>query len=193
MRYCFLSIIAIAATPTLVFAADQSWMPRDDCAVAPRGDKGLIPEAYDALEAEGGSHRITQTINASTAPSNVHGRDASIDGVDYTAAVDLSVRCLDLDDIKAFLSVLAANGFVAWYRKAGEDEWPKNQPNHIHAVWAREPLKPRLRKQVESWLDGKTGLRKDGAYSFWQADDATRQSLRVAFDASRPKPQTSDQ
>ena len=63
-----------------------------------------------------------------------------IGGTAYTAAVDISVRCLNAAQIKNLLGVLATRGFAGWYRRNGLDEW--TGPPHVHAIWTGSPLKP---------------------------------------------------
>jgi hypothetical protein len=159
---------AVLLPVTLAYAEDEPWLPRADCAITKRSSDGLVPEALAALEDVGVDHRITQTINLSSAPSNYHGTDGVLNGKDFTAAVDLSVRCLNPSAIKKLLSQLAGAGFAAWYRENGKDGW--KGPTHIHAVWAAEPLKPQLRRQIKSWLEGRTGLVRDVKYKYWGDD-----------------------
>jgi hypothetical protein len=172
---------------SLAHADGEPWNPRRDCAIAKRSQDGLVPQALQALVTIGVEHRITQTINPSSAAANYHGRDLSVDGKDVTAAVDISVRCLDVDAIRRLLSELAANGFAAWYREDGRDGWRGNA--HIHAVWAAEPLKRQLRAQVSSWLAGRTGLVGDARYEFWQPTDQLRATVSAKYEASKNRVQ----
>jgi hypothetical protein len=94
----------------------------------------------------------------------------------------MSVRCLSEDQIRRFLSSLANNGFVAWYRKPDTDGW--KGPSHIHAVWVSDPLKPRLRGQVGSWLKGHNGLVPNLSYAFWQPAEQEKAMIAKAYDAS---------
>lgn len=170
--------------PVIVFAAaPQPWSARADCPIAASGEARLSPQAFSALIAIGVNHRITQTLNSSTAASNYHGPDLTLNGKTYTAAVDLSVRCLDAPSIKKLLSQLADHGFAAWYRENGKDGW--KGANHIHAVWAAEPLKPQLRNQVESWLNGRTGLVGNAKYEYWQPSEQERAKVSAQYAASK--------
>jgi len=166
---------AVAQTPP--------WEPRPNCAVAPRGTGGLVPVAQRALEQAHVDHRVTQTINASADAANYHGQDLLVGGRAYTAAVDLSVSCLGDDDIKQLLSALADAGFAAWYRADGKDGWKGRA--HVHAVYAAEPLKLQLRGQVKSWLNGRTGLKGDAVYKYWQPSDAQRQAVERSYRATK--------
>ena len=167
---------AVAQTP--------AWEPRANCTVSARGAGGLVPVAQQALERVHADHRVTQTINASADPANYHGQDQVVGGHAYTAAVDLSVNCLRDDDIKQLLSALADAGFAAWYRSGGRDGWKGKA--HVHAVYAVEPLKPQLRGQVKSWLAGRTGLKGDAVYKYWQPAEAQRQAVERSYQASKP-------
>lgn len=175
--------IGLSLAASCVAASEASWRPRANCAIAERSHEGLHPKALQALVDIGIDHRITQTINPGLEASNYHGRDQTIDGKDLTAAVDISVRCLDKAAIKQLLSELAGKGLAAWYRENGQDGW-KGSP-HIHAVLAQEPLKRQLRAQVASWLAGKTGLVGDARYGFWQATDQERHIVSALYEASK--------
>jgi hypothetical protein len=183
MPYTCLLVLALLLPVSLACAEGEPWRPRQDCAIAKHSPGGLVPQALAALGTIGADHRITQTINASTIASNYHGRDQTIDGKDVTAAVDISVRCLDEASIKRFLSELALSGFAAWYREDGRDSWKGSA--HIHAVWAAEPLKRQLRAQITSWLAGRTGLVGDAKYKYWQPSETERARVREAYEASK--------
>lgn len=171
------------ALATNSVAAAERWSPRADCSFVPSGDNRLPPEAQSALVALDIEHRITQTLNNRKTASNYHGPDMTLKGRTYTAAVDLSVRCLDASSIKRLLSQLANHGFAAWYRENGKDGW--KGANHIHAVWAAEPLKPQLRDQIKSWLNGRTGLVGNGKYEFWQPSAEELLKVSAQYEASK--------
>jgi hypothetical protein len=158
------------------------WAPEVRCNLNPARPRGVHPGAYSALEAQAVAHRITQGINESSDRGNVHYADGMINGSPYTGAVDISVRCLTPGQIKVLLDRLADAGFAAWYRKDGQDDW--TGPPHIHAVWAGCRLKSILQGQVESWLDGRNGLRSDRRYEFWQASEERKLKLKNLYDAS---------
>jgi hypothetical protein len=174
---------ALLLTCSVASAADAQWRPSEQCVIAERSSEGLVPDARTALANLGLVHRITQTLNASRDAANYHGGDTVVDGKPVTAAVDISVRCLDEGSVKELLSALANAGFAAWYRRSGADSW--TGATHVHAVWAREPLKRQLRAQVQSWLVGKTGLVGDKPYTFWKASDAQRAALNESYERSR--------
>lgn len=161
----------------------EPWAPRANCSVSPRGGGGLVPAAQDALKRIGAEHRITQSFNPIPAASNYHGKDQTIDGRPLTAAVDLSVNCLGENEIKQFLSALAEAGFAAWYRQDGVDGW--KGAKHVHAVFAAEPLKPQLKGQVQSWLDGRTGLVGNARYKYWQPSDSQKQAVAKVYRDSK--------
>lgn len=170
-------------TASAAFAQTTTWAPARTCMVVTRSPEGLVPAALNALKKINVDHRITQTINHSSAAGNYHGRDTVVGVAEYTAAVDISVRCLDQSAIRSLLSALALHGFAAWYREPNVDGW-KGSP-HIHAVWASEPLKPRLRDQVQSWLAGRNGLVSNSKYKFWQPNEQEKNSIASAYDASK--------
>jgi hypothetical protein len=142
------------------------WSPEVRCNLNPAHPQGLHAGAYSALQTLQLAHRITQAINDSSDRGNVHYADGTINGKPYTGAVDISVRCLTPNQIKALLGRLAEVGFAAWYRLQGQDDW--TGPPHVHAVWAGCRLKPVLQYQVESWLDGRNGLSFNRPYQFWK-------------------------
>jgi hypothetical protein len=160
------------------------WAAETRCALNPTHDKGLHSGALAALRGIGVAHRITQGINNPAAPGNVHYTDGTLNSLPYTGAADISVRCLTAAQIKMLLERLADAGFAAWYRKAGQDDW--TGPPHIHAVWAGCALKPVLRQQVMSWLDGNNGLGSDRPYRFWQPSAAAKEKVRAMYRASNP-------
>jgi hypothetical protein len=167
---------------SLAGAPKYPWGPEVRCSLNPSKPAGLHPGAYAALQSISVAHRITQGINHSPERGNVHDTDVTLQGKPYTAAVDISVRCLSTSQIKDLLGVLAANGFAGWYRRAGLDDW--TGPPHIHAIWAGSPLKPILRQQVESWLSGGNGLGTGRPYGFWQATSEMRERVRNLYQAS---------
>jgi hypothetical protein len=160
-------------------AYGSSWDAIKNCQLSNSQSTGLYPEAARKLSDLGLTPRITQELNQSVSPQNVHGVDDVIDKVAYTAAVDISVRCLAADQdgtIKELLKTLAENGFVGWYRKNGIDGW--SGPNHIHAIWVKQKLKPSLVKQVNSWLEGRSGLRSNEVYEYWKPADELKNMVR---------------
>jgi hypothetical protein len=155
------------------------WAPEVRCNLNPARPQGLHAEALAALRSRAIAHRITQGLNRAAERRNVHDTDVVIDGVAYTAAVDISVRCLTAAQIQMMLAELAQLGFAGWYRKDGQDEW--SGPPHIHAVWAGSKLKPVLRRQVENWLDGGNGLGSGRPYRFWQPSAEMKNIVRALY------------
>jgi hypothetical protein len=146
---------------------------------------GLHPDASDALRALGVSaDQITQTIGHASASAGTHEKDGEVEGVDYSAATDISIRGKSEREIKTFLDELGAAGFAAWYRKDGADGW--SGANHIHAVWAGCSMKASLRKQVRSWLDGRNGLVSNSTYKFYAWPESSKDVVRVSFVAHNP-------
>src|SRR5436305_3753057 len=137
------AVLIICSFQFGVNTAHRPWAPDAQCKLNPAKPAGLHPDALAALRGLSLAHRITQGINNSQEPRNVHGTDEEINGKAYTGAVDISVRCLTEAQIKTLLSDLANLGFAAWYRRDGRDDW--TGPPHIHAVWAGSRLKPVLR------------------------------------------------
>ena len=164
--------------------ASVPWSPAARCALNPTNSKGLHPDALAALRGVSVAHRITQGINNVIGPGNVHYSDGTINGQPYTGAVDISVRCLTAAQIKMLLERLADAGFAGWYRKPGSDDW--TGPPHIHAIWVGCVLKPILRRQVTSWLDGRNGLGSDRRYGFWQPSSAARGKVETRYRAANP-------
>src|SRR5678815_5019014 len=162
------------------------WAPGVRCDLNPAKPAGLHPEALAALKGLVLAHRITQGINHAVERGNVHGTDGLIDGKAYTAAADISVRCLSEAQIRTLLDRLADAGFAAWYRKDGQDGWKGHQ--HIHAVFAGCSLKPVLHLQVEDWLRGGTGLSRNETYKFWQPSRPAREKLRELYRPYVPTP-----
>ncbi|MBV7510081.1 hypothetical protein [Pseudomonas sp. PDM25] len=176
-RACLASLILLV--PYCTNAHEENWAPREGCDLSRPHPGGLYPDAAAELANLGLSARITQALNTAKKAENVHGADKTINGILYTGAVDISIRCLkgeEDDQIKRILTALSANGFVAWYRKNGTDGW--NGANHIHAVWVRQPLKPVLERQVESWLAFKNGLKSDKDYTFWKPTDDLLEKIK---------------
>lgn len=162
--------------------ANVPWSPVTRCVLNPTNNKGLHPEALLALRGVAVAHRVTQGMNNSATRGNVHQTDGTSKGQPYTGAVDISVRCLTVEQIKTLLGRLTDAGFAAWYRKPGEDGW--TGPSHIHAVWAGCALKPVLQQQVRSWLDGKNGLASNTHYQFWQPSAGAKEKVQSLYRAS---------
>ena len=183
-----IAVVLAAGSPTGADAQTPAypWAPNVSCNLNPAKPAGLHPEALAALKGLALAHRITQGINHAVERGNVHDTDGLIDGRAYTAAADISVRCLSETQIRMLLDRLADAGFAAWYRKDGQDGW--NGPPHIHAVFAGCRLKPVLHLQVEDWLRGGTGLSRNEAYKFWQPSRPAREKLRELYRPYLPTP-----
>jgi hypothetical protein len=125
---------------------------------------------------------ITQTVGYAAASAGYHAPDGTVDGHDYTAAVDISVHGLSQTQIRALLDRLGQNGFAAWYRWPGHDGWPSSEVAHIHAVFAGVIMKAQLREQIRDYLAGLNGLASHTTYSFWRAPTADRDIVRLLFE-----------
>jgi hypothetical protein len=177
--------LALASVRSMQQAVNPPWSPDAQCRLNPAHPNGLHPSALSALQTLSLAHRITQGMNNSSDRGNVHQTDLVISGKPYTGAVDISVRCLTEAQIRTLLGRLANIGFAAWYRKQGQDGW--TGPPHIHAVWAGCSLKPILREQVESWLNGGNGLfSRDAVYRFWQPSAELKEKVRALYRSSNP-------
>src|SRR5881396_586599 len=178
----FLFICSLQFSIAWAAAQQFPWAPEIRCNLNPGRPEGLHPGAYSALQRVAVAHRITQGINNSSERRNVHNTDVTINGKAYTGAVDISVRCLTEAQIKSLLAVLADQGFAAWYRKDGRDDW--TGPPHIHAIWAGCSLKPVLRRQVENWFEGGNGFGSGRPYQFWQPSAAMTEKVRALYRSS---------
>jgi hypothetical protein len=115
--------------------------------------KGLDPVASDALRKAGFSEDdVSQGLGNAPASKGTHLAEP---GSKYTAAVDLRTSGKSKQEINAMVERLRAQGFAAWYR-----DWSGNE--HIHAVYAGIPLKDSLQSQVQSFMQGGTGLAGGG-------------------------------
>jgi hypothetical protein len=162
-------------TPT-----DPGWA---DCAHLPLLHSGLHPEASDRLRCAGvTADRISQTIGYATASAGYHAPDGTVDGMQYTAAVDLRTRDLTETQIRALLTRLGQNGFAAWYRKPGYDGWPSSEVPHIHAVFAGVIMKAELRGQIRDYLAGLNGLASHTTYRFWMPTSDILSIVRLLFE-----------
>jgi hypothetical protein len=159
---------------------DPGWAP---CAHNPTLLKaGLHPEASDRLRCMGiTSGQITQTIGYATASAGYHAPDGTVNGLQYTAAVDLSVSGMSATQIRTLLTHLGENGFAAWYRDPGYDGWPSSDAEHVHAVFAGVVMKSELRGQVRDYLSGLNGLASHAPYHFWQPTAAIDDIIRLLF------------
>ena len=168
----------------------QPWSHEIKCNLQSANSEGIYPNAISALSELALLHRITQGLNTSLSGDNYHRPDSTVDGREYTSAVDISVRCLNQNHIRLLLSALADKGFSAWYRSPGSDGWPlinkktgKVNRSHIHAVWVGNHLKEQLRSQVNSWLQGKNGLVSNQTYKFWQPSSEQKQFIKTQYQA----------
>jgi hypothetical protein len=175
--FAFVLSLPVGAHPQTI--TNYPWRPEVRCALNPSRTAGLHPDAHAALKGLALIHRVTQGINHSSDRGNVHDTDVTIARQPYTAAVDISVRCLTEAQIKTLLESLANAGFAGWYRKDGQDDW--SGPPHIHAIWSASPLKPVLKRQIESWLEEKNGLGSNRPYRFWQPDLKMKEEIRLRF------------
>lgn len=171
-------------TDTIITNQQFAWSPDHPCQLGNYNAQGIIPAMRDSLIALSLDKRLTNGFNSSKASSNYHGADYTANGIDYSAAIDISVRCLSEDQIRKLLDELSMRGFAGWYRKNGEDGW--NGDNHIHAIWVASPLKKQLVLQVKKWLAGKNGLTSDQDYKFWTPKPDALKRIRSAFDLSNP-------
>jgi hypothetical protein len=182
-RFVVAFVALCAVDPMMAVSAQRfPWAPEATCKLNPARPDGLHPSAYAALQSMAIAHRITQGINHWRERRNVHDTDVTVNGKAYTAAADISVRCLSEPQIKSLLTVLGNLGFAAWYRKNGVDDW--TGPPHIHAVWAGCSLKPVLRWQVESWLEGGNGLGTNRRYQFWQSSPEMKEKVRARYNSA---------
>lgn len=155
------------------------WSLDNSCQLGNYKVQGVIPAMLDTLTALSLAERLTNGFNPSKASSNYHGVDYTSNGINYSAAIDISVRCLTENQIRTLLDELAMRGFAGWYRKNGEDGW--SGKNHIHAIWVAAPLKRQLALQVKKWLAGKNGLTSDKKYTFWTPTPDALAQIRCAF------------
>jgi len=116
MPWIVLATLA-AGYPAVAQTSAYPWAPGVPCNLNPAKPAGLHPEALGALKGLALGHRITQGINDAVERGNVHGSDGFINGKAYTAAADISDRCLSETQIRTLLDRLADVGFAAWYRK----------------------------------------------------------------------------
>lgn len=152
------------------------------CPEAPLLHRGLHPEASDRLRCAGvTSARITQTVGNAAASAGYHAADGQVNGLDYTAAVDLRTRDMRNGEIRDLLDRLALHGFAAWYRQPGADGWPAGEAPHIHAIFVGVRMKRQLRGQVRDFLRGRNGLSSHRAYGFWQPDAERLRIIRLLF------------
>jgi hypothetical protein len=97
--------------------------------------------------------RVTQTIGDHPESRGTHRVDGTLNGEPYCAAVDLTVEGLNHAKVEEWVRQLGECGFAAFYRR------PPLFSEHIHAVYAGVPMKPVLKRQVLSYLEGMNGLR----------------------------------
>lgn len=117
-----------------------------------RSTSYMFPRARTALSAAGVStDELTQTFGDATASVGTHCPEP---GLAYSAATDIAAS----DSPCTRTRRLRLQGFAAWYRTA--PEFTGNV--HIHAVYAGGyGLKGSLVRQIDSFLDGRDGLRSN--------------------------------
>jgi len=175
---------SIIKTDTIITHQSFPWSLDNSCELGNYNVQGIIPAMHDSLKALSLEERLTNGFNPSSASSNYHGVDYTSNGINYSAAIDISVRCLTEGQIRTLLDELSMRGFAGWYRKKGEDGW--SGKNHIHAIWVAVPLKRQLVLQVKKWLSGKNGLTSDKNYKFWTPKPDAEAQIRSAFSQSNP-------
>lgn len=127
--------------------------------------------------------RVMQTLGSAAASAGTHGRDGTLNGEDYSAAVDLRTRDLNVAEIKSLIKALTENGFVAWYRHTGSFETNR----HIHAIYVGLPMKKMLRAQVVDFLNDRTGLVGHATEKFYTAPRATDLVIQTLFIHANPQ------
>jgi len=168
-----------AANTQAANTASYPWSEDKVCKLSNYKYTGLHPVLRKALDDLRLLHRVTNALNPSPKRSNYHNVDEVIDGIEVTSAVDISVRCLNDTQIKELLSLLAQNDIVGWLRRDGIDGWKGVQ--HIHAVWVGGKLKPQLKMQVHSWLEGRNGLKSNRHYDFWTPSEEEKSLIKTKF------------
>lgn len=118
--------------------------------------------------------RVVQTVGFAKASAGFHAPDGVLNGEEYCAAVDLSVRGLTHTQIATWLEELCRAGFCGWFR-----DWPGNK--HIHANYAGVPMKPQLRAQCRDFFAGRNGLAGHADEEFWTASPELRKIPRRMF------------
>lgn len=147
-----------AANEAVATSTDAATGRRCYCAGAhacghSRSPTFMYSKARTALAAAGVStSTLTQTYG--DAPASV-GTHCPEPGTAYSAATDLQSGASPCTRTRA----LRMQGFAAWFRTA--PEFPGNL--HIHAVYAGAPgMKASLQRQVDSFLQGRNGLARNG-------------------------------
>jgi hypothetical protein len=136
---------------------------------------GMAPVAFKAfLQGCNAAHvhpfRISQTLGNYPRSKGYHLRDGTLNGEAYSAALDLGVDDLRPHKRAELLEALARVGFAAWYRSG--PKWKNDE--HIHAVYAGLPMKPKLQSQVRLWnrerrAKGREALRWQRSWRcFWR-------------------------
>jgi hypothetical protein len=141
-------------------------------------------------------NRISQTIGYAKASAGFHAPDGNARErgqlIQYTCALDISVRGLSRTQIYALVSALSDAGFVAWYRTG--PKWVGN--NHIHCVFLGYPMKPQLRAQVKDAFAGKDALVGHRIEKFYKLTATQKRQLTALYNhcslgKSAPKAATS--
>lgn len=132
----------------------------------------MYPGARAALAAAGvPESALTQTYG--DAPASV-GTHCPEPGKSYSAATDMQQG----SDPCGRTRRLRLQGFAAWFRTA--PEFPGNL--HIHAVYAGAPgLKASLKRQVDSFLQGRDGLARNKIDNHCPITEAEKAAVRSAL------------
>jgi hypothetical protein len=126
--------------------------------------------------------RVMQTLGNAAASAGTHGRDGTLNGEDYSAAVDLRTRDLSAAQIRKLLDCLARNGFAAWYRYEGS--FTNNR--HIHAIYCGLPMKASLKRQVRDFVNDRNGLASHATEKFYTAPKATDMAILALYFHANP-------
>lgn len=148
---------------------------------------GLHPDASDALKyLKFTAGRVTQTIGSASASAGTHGKDGVAGGHAYSAATDLSVSGMTDAQVKVLLKQLTNVGFVAYFRKPGQDGWPSSEARHIHAIWVGAKMKLSLRNQVRDWRVNKNALASHTTYKFYTWSSCWHDSIWKRYLTANP-------
>lgn len=148
---------------------------------------GLHPDASDALRVLGvKAEQVVQTIGNAAASAGTHGKDGTVDGADYSAAVDISVRGMSDAQIKKLLGDMTQYGFAGWYRKPGADGWPADEYPHFHLIYAGAAMKLSLRNQCRAFFAHRNGLVSNTTYQYFTWSQAHRDAVKAVYLTKNP-------
>jgi hypothetical protein len=133
-------------------------------------------------------NRIGQTLGGAILSHGTHARDGEFINENgkresYSAAVDIRINDITEQEENRLMLRMRINQFAVWRRNAGVF----SRAPHLHAIYIPLKKKEILDRQVEDFLNARSGLAGHRTDWFWTAheDEALLDKLRELHQTSK--------